>query len=306
MFVLAIKLVLVLAVMLGGAGVTAAAAQSSLPNEALYPIKLLIEEAQLSLAASPDAQIDAQLDHAQQRVSEMAQLNERGAAIPADVPTRLQAQLQAALHIAAQLDDQHLPAALDRIQLRTQDQLRDVEQWHLNDAVQAVTQAREMAQLGRSDPQAFRAHFGPSRPADAPPPMTPRADPSRTPAGPRASSTPQATCTPQPQMTNTPQNHSYGPGPQSTTQPAATPVGQGDGHEYGPGPQVTSIPGGGGEPQGSQDGLGGNGPGTNASPEPGGSDNGGSDNGGSDNSGGDSGGSDNGGGNSSSGGSGRP
>jgi hypothetical protein len=67
MFVLAIKFVLVLAVMLGGAGVTAAAAQSSLPNEALYPIKLLIEEAQLSLAASPAAQ----LDHAQQRVSEL-------------------------------------------------------------------------------------------------------------------------------------------------------------------------------------------------------------------------------------------
>ncbi len=310
MFVLAIKLVLVLAVMLGGAGVTAAAAQSSLPNEALYPIKLLIEEAQLSLAASPDAQIDAQLDHAQQRVSEMAQLNDRGAAIPADVPTRLQAQLQAALHIAAQLDDQHLPAALDRIQLRTQDQLREVEQWHLNDAVQALTQAREMAQLGRSDPQAFRAHFIPSRPADAPPPMTPRADPSRTPAGPRASSTPQPSRTPQkpPQMTNTPQNHSYGPGPQSTTQPAATPAGQGDGHGYGPGPQVTSIPGGGGEPQGSQDGLGGNGPGTNASPEPGGSDNGGSDNSGSDNGGSDNSGSDNGGGNNSSsgGGSGRP
>jgi len=303
MFVLAIKFVLVLAVMLGGAGVAAAAAQSSLPNEALYPIKLLVEEVQLSLAASPDAQIDAQLDHAQQRVSEMAQLNERGAAIPADVPTRLRTQLQAALHIAAQLDDQHLPAALDRIQLRTQDQLREVERLHLDEAVQALAQAREMAQLGRSDPQAFRAHFGPSRPADAPPPMTPRADPSRTPAGPRASSTPQpsrtpqATCTPQPQMTNTPQNHSYGLGLQDTSQPAATPVSQGDAHEYGPGPQVTSIPGGGGEPQGSQDGLGGNGPGTNASPEPGGSDNSGSDNSGSDKGGGN---------NSSGGGSGRP
>jgi uncharacterized membrane protein YgcG len=287
MFVLAIKFVLVLAVVLGGAGVTAAAAQSSLPNEALYPIKLLVEEVESSLAASPDAQIDAQLDHAQQRVSELAQLNERGAAIPADAPTRLQTQLQAALHIAAQLDDQRLPAALDRIQLRTQDQLREMERLHLNEAAQVLLQAREMAQLGQRDPRLFRARVGASRPAEAPPQraMTPQADPSLTPAGPHASvtprpaRTPQATYTPQhtpqPQMSDTPQN-SYGPGPLSTQQPVVTPVGQGDGHEYGPGPQPADQPGGGGEPQGTQDGLGGNGPGSNGSPEPGGNGNGGS------------------------------
>jgi hypothetical protein len=281
MFVPAIKLVLVLAVILGGAGVTAAAAQSSLPNEALYPIKLLVEDVQASLVADPDAQIDVQLDHAQQRVSEMAQLNERGAAIPANVSARLQTQLQAALRIAAQLDDQHLPEALERIQLRTQDQLRAAEQLHLNEAVQAVTQARAMAQLGQSDPQAFRARFGQSRPValPLPPQMTPHADPLGTTVGPRASSTPQplrtlqATCTPQPQMTNTPQNHSYGSGWQGTLQPVSTSVGQGDGHEYGPGPQVTGIPGG-GEPQGSQDDTGSNDPSPNASPGAGGSDNG--------------------------------
>ncbi len=304
MFALAIKLVLVLSFMLGGTGATAAAAQGSLPNEALYPVKLLVEDVQLSLAASPDAQIDMQLDHAQQRVSEMAQLADRGAVIPADVPIRLQTQLQAALQIAAQLDDQHLQAALDRIQLRTQDQLREMDRLHLNEAAQALTQAREMAQLGQGDPPAFRARFGHSRPADVPPQpaMTPQADPSRTPQGPRASitpqpsRTPQATCTPQnhsnglgsqspsqPQLTSTPRNYSYGPGPLSTQHPVATAVGQGDGQEYGPGPQPADPPGGGGEPQGSQDGLGGNG------------------------NGGDSGGSDNrGGNNNNSGGSGRP
>lgn len=259
MFVLAIKLVLVLAVVLGGAGVTAAAAQSSLPNEALYPVKLLVEDVQLSLAASPDAQLDAQLDLAQQRVREMAQLAERGAAIPAAVPARLQAQLQAALHIAAQLDDQHLPAALDRIQRRTQDQLREMDRLHLSDAAQVLAQARAMAQLGQRDPQQFRARAGHGRPAGAPP----QANPSRTPQGPRASVTPQpshtppATCTPQPQATCTPQNHSYGPGPLSTLQPTATPVGQGEGHEYGPGPQPADPPGGNGNGGGGGGGGGG-------------------------------------------------
>jgi uncharacterized membrane protein YgcG len=286
MFALAIKLVLVLAVAFGGAGVTAAAAQNSLPNEALYPVKLLIEEAQSGLASTPDAQIDAQLEQAQQRVREMVQLTDRGAAIPAEVPVRLQTRLQAALQIAAQLDDQSMQAALDRIQLRTQDQLREMERLQLHEPVQALTQAREMAQLGQSDPQLFRARVGAGRPADAPPQPqnTPQSDPAHTP---QPSRTPQAA--------GTPQNHSYGPGPLGTQQPVATPVGQGEGHEYGPGPQATSIPGG--TPQGSQDGLGGNGPGTNASPEPGGSDNGGGDNGGGDDGGSDNGGSDNGGGN---------
>jgi hypothetical protein len=299
MFALAIKLMLVLAVAFGGAGVTGAVAQNSLPNEALYPVKLLIEDVQLGLASTPDAQIEAQLEQAQQRVREMVQLTDRGAAIPAEVPVRLQTRLQAALQIAAQLDDQSMRAALDRIQLRTQDQLREMERLQLHEPVQALTQAREMAQLGLRDPQLFRERVGNGRPADAPaqPVTTPQGDPSRTPQGPRASVTPQPSCTPQasctPQLIGTPQNHSYGPGPLGTSQPVATPVGQGEGHEYGPGPQATNAPGGGGEPQGNQDSPGGNGPASDNSPEPGGNDNGG----GSDNGGGNSGGSDSGGGN---------
>jgi len=151
MFALAIKLVLVLAVMFGGAGVTAVAAQSSLPNEALYPVKLLVEEVQLLLASTPDAQIDVQLEQAQQRVREIVQLTDRGMGIPPEVPARLQSRLQAALHIATQLDDQHLPGALDRIQLRTQDQLREMDQLHLNEAAGILTQVREIAQLGQRD-----------------------------------------------------------------------------------------------------------------------------------------------------------
>lgn len=242
MAALAIKLILVLAVMLGGAGVTAAAAQSSLPNEALYPVKLLVEDVQLSLASTSDAQIDVQLAQAQQRVREMVQLTDQGAAIPDEVPVRLQTRLQAALQIAAQLDDQQLSPALDRIQLRTQDQLREMDRIRQHDttwqnAESALTQAREMAQLGQSDPQQFRARFGHGRPDDASPQPqgTPQVDPSHTP---QPSRTPQPTCTPQLRETGTPQGQGYGPGPQSTAQPA-TPVGQGNGHEYGPGPQST-------------------------------------------------------------------
>jgi len=129
-----------------------------------------------------------------------------GAALPEEVPLRLQTQLQAALQIAAQLDDQPMQAALDRIQLRTQDQLRQMDRLRLHAAAQVLTQVREMAQLGQSDPQQFRARVGTGRPVDVPPQpqMTPRADPSRTP---QPSRPPQHT----PQATGMPQNHSYGP-----------------------------------------------------------------------------------------------
>ena len=115
-------------------------------------------------------------------------------AIPADVPVRLQTQLQAALQIAVQLDDQSMQAALDRIQFRTQDRLREMEQLPVNDAVQALTHARKMAQLGQSDPPAFRARFGHGRPADAPSQSMLTPQPILTP---QAVHTPQATCTPQ-------------------------------------------------------------------------------------------------------------
>ena len=84
----------------------------------------------------------------------MAQLADRGAAIPADVPVRLQTQLQATLQIAAQLDDQSMQAALDRIQLRTQDQLREMDRLHLNEAAQALTQ---VARDGAARPDAIRS-----------------------------------------------------------------------------------------------------------------------------------------------------
>lgn len=64
MLALAIELASVIAVMFGGAGATAAAARHSLPNEALYPGKLFIEDVQWGSARDSEAQLDVQLDHA--------------------------------------------------------------------------------------------------------------------------------------------------------------------------------------------------------------------------------------------------
>jgi hypothetical protein len=295
------KIMLIVTLMVGGAGATTVAAQSSLPGDGLYPIKLLVEDARAALTADPQAQIDLHLELAQTRTQEMQQLIAQQRAIPADTPVQLQTQLQAALQAAAKLGDAPLQTALHQIEARvmTQAQLMAQAQTNapddrgLRNATQVLAQMQAMTQLGVSDPAAFRARMDAGRPDGASAHSTPgplhmpqamtqtpnvthtvtpahTPQPSRTPL---PSHTPLATRTPN---SGTPQGNSYGPGPQAspapqatpnqgaTTQPVATPIGNGDGHEYGP--QPTTQPGN-GEPQATPSG---NSPGPDQTPEPGG------------------------------------
>jgi len=303
------KIMLIVTLTVGGAGATTVAAQSSLPGDGLYPIKLFIEDVQWGSAQSPEAQIEVQLEHAQERVWEMAQLVDRGTAIPTEAPDRLQTQLQAALRTAAQLDDTALQTTMQQIEAQVMTQARSLAQAQANapddrglrNAVQVLAQMQAMTQLGVSDPAAFRARFGSGRPSEQPTPNSPAAShtpapahtlaPSHTPQAsrtlasshtPLAIRTPQATRTPN---SGTPQGNQYGPGAQATpnqgatTQPVATPIGSGDGHEYGPQPTTQSgngepqaTPSGNGGPQATPSGNGGN---PEQTPQPGGGSGGG-------------------------------
>jgi hypothetical protein len=266
------KIMLIVSVMIGGAGATTVAAQSSLPGDGLYPIKLMVEDARVALTADPQAQIDLRLELAQVRTQEMQQLVAQQRAVPDDAAAQVQTQLQAALNIAAQFDDAPLEVAMQQIEMRIMAQTRALAQTRSNApddsglrrAEQVLNQMQAMAQLGQSDPGAFRGRFGPGRPIEPPAPahtpvhtpvMTHTVLPAHTP---QPSRTPQATRTLQ--GTSAPQGNGYGPGPQvtpnqgATTQPVVTPIGNGDGHEFGPGPQATPAPqatpsGGGGSPE---------------------------------------------------------
>ena len=273
MFLLA-KIMLIVSLMIGGAGATAVAAQSSLPGDGLYPIKLIVEDARVALTSDPQAQIDLRLELAQVRTQEMQQLIAHQRVVPAETPAQVQTQLQTALNIAAQFDGAPLAATMQRIEARVSAQLQALAQTRsnapddtgLHRTEQVLNQMQAMAQLGQSDPAAFRARFGPGRPIDLPTPPAPAHTPAHTPAPsgtPQPSRTPPATHTPG--SMGTPQGNGYGLGPQATsapqatpnqgatTQPVVTPIGNGDGHEYGPGPQATSAPqatpSGNGEPQ---------------------------------------------------------
>lgn len=115
-------LALVLALVMGSTGATVFAAQGSLPNELLYPVKTLSEDARLVLTVSSTEQLELMLDYSNRRLDEIAQLRSQKQPIPDDALVRTQEQLDAALMIAAELSDQQLVQALGQIRNQAETQ----------------------------------------------------------------------------------------------------------------------------------------------------------------------------------------
>ncbi|UCC77500.1 MAG: hypothetical protein JSW37_03835 [Anaerolineales bacterium] len=93
-------LVLSLALLVVAGGSVVSAAAGSLPGSRLYPLKLTVEDARVSLATSPPARARLYIRFADQRTTEMVRLAEAGLAANAQVITRLSRQLQGALDAA--------------------------------------------------------------------------------------------------------------------------------------------------------------------------------------------------------------
>ena len=110
MFTQIISALLILITLAGGAGAgTVYAAQTSMPADALYPVKTWSENTRLELAASPEKDIDLLLEFANRRIEEMLVLAEEGTAVPEPLMeplmTRLQTHLELALQLCNQLQD---------------------------------------------------------------------------------------------------------------------------------------------------------------------------------------------------------
>jgi hypothetical protein len=150
----------------GGAGVTAYAAQDSLPNEPLYPLKILTEDLQMNLASGEQVQFDLALELANRRMEEMSAQLGAGEASGEQTATRLQEHLNLALRLAAGMSDQDMAQALLKTRSQVQEHLRIMEmlQTHAPDhADAALERVRTMlqaqyclAELGLEDPLAFQ------------------------------------------------------------------------------------------------------------------------------------------------------
>jgi hypothetical protein len=106
MFVTVMSFLVAFILVFGGAGATAITAQDSSPNELLYPVKLMTEEVQLSLARDAKSQIDLLLQLNDRRSSEIAGLVESNLPVTDKLIQRLKVQINDALKLAADLDDE--------------------------------------------------------------------------------------------------------------------------------------------------------------------------------------------------------
>lgn len=162
----------ILAVAMGtaavGGGVTWAASDS-LPGETLYPVKLTSENVRLSLASTPQNQVELALQFAGERVAEMAALVDEGQPIPEHVVARMERHIVQAMNQAARASEEDMPGLLERIAQRTRAQVQALEQLRtraqeqnqarLQDAQHICQGAQEGAMAGLGDPQTFRLRY---------------------------------------------------------------------------------------------------------------------------------------------------
>ncbi len=237
-----ITILVTLTLLFGGAGVTVYAAQDSLPDDTLYPVKTASEEIRLTLASGAQSKLDLLDDFNHRRVAEMQALWADGTPIPEETAARLQNQLDTALELAAGLDDAGLTQALTQIQANVQTQAQFMAQ-----AVNAgagdpvMIRAQEMlqeqarlAESGLADPQLFRQRMRErTRNQSGLPTLAPTVTQGAGGAGPNSTRTGEPDpggAGPNPARTGTPEpGGGYGPGPQASQ--TGTPAGG-----YGPGP----------------------------------------------------------------------
>jgi len=139
------------------------AAQDSLPDTPLYPVKIMSEEAQTALAFQPETKRDLLLGFADRRVNEIAALNLQGSALPESVTRRLQQQLDDALKLGAEMPASGLSQALERVGGTVQRQKQTLTRVQSQVAEPAKPSAGDARRTSRA------CRKGADRPADVSP-----------------------------------------------------------------------------------------------------------------------------------------
>lgn len=232
---------------LGGGGLTVAAAQSSDPGDPLYSVKLWSEDVRMDLTSDNESQYELALDFADRRVEEIQDMLISGEVPIEAVPVRLQTHLEQAIQAALGMPDDKAIQALEQIRTRMETQLQLVMQMQtsqpLNQApvmIQTSTMLQERLNwlgAGLSNPSQLREEKGIHQQTGQPAEEPPTAGNNYGPATESGGSGPTGSGDGNPWTTGTPTpGSSYGPGPGTGEGTTCTPAGTGSG--YGSGNQT--------------------------------------------------------------------
>jgi uncharacterized membrane protein YgcG len=233
---------LILTIVLGGSGATVAAAQQSMPDNGLYPVKTWSEDLRVKLTENEQTRLQLALDLVNRRAEEMQMMLRAGQVPPPAVETRMQAMIDFALQLSAGQPEPEQVQALKQIRTQLQKHEQEFLQMGPQKNIQGealIERTRRMLQdrlricdAGIQDPAELRNQLRDrDRTQDGDQPWAPWGNPSKTKAGSPVTGTP------------TP-GSGYGPGPgDGTSKPTDgggnnpwvndTPT---PGSGYGPGP----------------------------------------------------------------------
>lgn len=151
-FPLFASLMIILLISMVGASLTLAASQSSLPGQALYPLKIWSEDLRLNLSYYSPASYQLALNFSDQRMVEIEAITKSGGVPPDSLLVRLENQSDLAIAAALRLDQRQAIVAMEAIHNRIQSQNQVLEQLEREFPVQpqmeqTLSRTREMLQL---------------------------------------------------------------------------------------------------------------------------------------------------------------
>lgn len=171
-----VRLALALAVVIGGAGTAAVAAQASSPTEILYPVKLVAEDARLALTQDTQVEFELLVDMVEERLSEIRELIDSGQTVPPQVALRLEQQLNLALKQMAQMDDADMLQAMEQVRNMMREENRLLvgagdsvgSEDALRQTERIMSEIHRVAEDAITDPIQFRLREAVERNPDAP------------------------------------------------------------------------------------------------------------------------------------------
>jgi hypothetical protein len=239
-FKFSLTILLVIGILSGAGVFGVAAAQNSLPNELLYPIKTLSEDLRLDLTSEASTRLALDMEFSNRRVDEILATFQTDTLPPPVVMARLTNQLESALENAASLPDtQAAPALLEignklRIHAQKLNQMQlsrpNPGQQEVKNQLQSVLAANlSLAEAGSAQPTWLRNHFRQRQQPGLPQPSaTDKADATTT-ATPTASMNGNGMQTPQNNANATSMGNGNGPGAPQGPFGTGTPASNGSG-----------------------------------------------------------------------------